>query len=106
MRRLLGGTIQRGHHILLEQLMEINEDWTQDILRSNGVNAFGKLNPEETLSLQTEANLTTKQRLILARILKHYNGGVSVFANELEISKINWQECQSEMNFKTFVLRR
>ena len=99
----IGGTTQRGHHILLEQVMEMNEDWTQDVLRSNGVNAFRRLNPEETLSLQTEANLTNKQRLLIARILKHFNGGFPVFASEKEISKIDWQECKFEMVFKTLV---
>jgi len=99
----IGGTVQRGHHIVLEQLMEINAEWTNDILRSNGVNAFTKLTPEETLSLQTEANLSTSQRLLVARILRYFNGGVPVFAGEKEISKINWQECKSEMIFKTLV---
>ena len=97
----IGGTEQRGHHILLQQLLEINEEWTDDVLRDNGINAFNRLTPEETLSLQTQANLTTKQRRIIGRILKHFNGGIQVLSAESEISKINWKNCHSEMIFKT-----
>ena len=62
--------------------MEMNKDWTKEVLRNNGFNIFNSLNPEETLSLQTEANLSTKQHLLVARILKYYNGGSPVFAGE------------------------
>jgi hypothetical protein len=30
-------------------LLEMNKEWTKDILRSNGINAFHRLSPEETL---------------------------------------------------------
>jgi hypothetical protein len=84
---VVGGTIQRGHHILLDQLLEMNKEWTKDILRSNGISAIHKLSPEETLALQSEANLTTRQRFTINRFLRYFNGNKSVFANEKEISK-------------------
>ena len=100
---VIGGTKERGMHILLSHLLDMDDKVVDAVLRSNGKAAFKKLNAEETLALQNEANLSVQQRLLIARFLKYFNGNKAVLTGEKEISKSSWRECGSLTEYQVLV---
>jgi len=82
------GSVENGVELTLRQLYSIDPTAAMKGLKKAGAQPFIKLSSEQTIALQSFANLTDTARIAVGRFLRAANDGLPIIASDKECRKV------------------